>query len=327
MNKKIIIIITAVALLLIILLLARCAGGCGRHASKPGMTPVRETPVVAGATPAAGQANKESARAEIKKSAVPALTGYKFKISKNADGNEVLEISKGNNVVYKKEAGKKENILVNSDGSNSKLPVAGQDLLGDGRQYVMIQVHSSKDSCSNVYVVLSVADNFKEVAEIRGLADGVEFKDIDKDGKPELIGRDCTFMDWWAAFGEAPAPKVIMRYGDNGFVFAEDLMKKDPPSTEQMRSYIKKNKGGFITWVWKYMLDLIYSGNGDKAWKFYDMVDWDPDWESQMMQENTEKEISDKEDFKQAFKEHLTTSTYWPQLKTFNNWEMLDVEM
>jgi hypothetical protein len=324
-KKKTVIVITAVVILVIIFLLARCS--CkAQKAAVPDAPPAAATAAPA-ETPKIKPADGIKKQGDKAKLAAKAMEGLQIKTQKNADGGEVLEVLKNGRKIYTQEVRPKESIAYNVEGGDAKLPQAGADITGDGKADMVVQVSSAKDSCSNSYEILSVVDDFSVLAEIKGLADGVKFEDVDKDGKPEVIGHDCTFMDWWASFGESPAPKVILRYGDGAYVFAEDLMRKDAPTDAEMLSYVKKNKNSFITYVWKYMLDLIYAGNGDAAWRFFDMVEWDPSWEGQLVEDGADRTVSDKEDFKQAFKEHLTTSQYWSQLKSFNNWEMLDVEM
>jgi hypothetical protein len=89
-----------------------------------------------------------------------------------------------------------------------------------------------------------------------------------------------------------------------------------------MREYAEKNKDEFISYVWEYMLKLIYGGNGDKAWEFYEMVQWNEDWESAMTEAGRSTDSTDKGDFLEAFKEHLSTSPYWEEVKKMNNWDL-----
>lgn len=253
-----------------------------------------------------------------------------FKKTVKKDGTEVLEAVKDGKTVFKKEAGLKEELRVNDGSSDSSLPEAGRDLTGDGIPDVFIQLYSEKDSCSNVYSLLSLAgDGVKMTAEVRGLAEGVKFEDLNGDKIPELTGHDCTFLDWWASIGETPAPKVILSFDGKKYNVNQDLMAlqmKMPPDKKQMQAYIDKNKGGFISYVWSYMLDMIYSGYGESAWEFYELVTWDNEWEEQMM-EGGKQQANDKQSYLEAFKEHLSTSVYWEDIKKLNNWEMMDFEM
>ena len=319
MDKKRAIIIAVIVIILIIVLLAlRCSAG---KKKAPGTGEVPE------ATPPAGE---KAATPEVKKKVSKKdkqLEAYEFKKIKKAGDKMALEVKKNGKVIMTKETAAKEKLFINIEGEDKTLPKAGADMNGDNRPDMVVQVRSEKDSCSNAYSVFSVFDDMKLLAEIKGLAAGMEVKDIDGDKVPEIIGRDCTFLDWWASFGETPAPKVVLRWGDGRYVFAEDVMRKDAPERQEMQAYINKNKGKFISYVWKYMLDLIYTGNGSKAWEFYEMVPFDTEWEEQIMDDESKKGIGSKEEYLGAFKEHLATSPYYEDIKYFNNWEMLDVEM
>jgi hypothetical protein len=52
------------------------------------------------------------------------------------------------------------------------------------------------------------------------------------------------------------------------------------------------------------MLDLIYTGNMDSAWKFFDKA-WD-------------KSFNGKKKFLREFREQLQTSPYWFQIRKMN---------
>ncbi len=253
------------------------------------------------------------------------MKDYEFKLSSDKSTFEVL---KKGQVILSKQAGEKESFQMTSDSKEKSLPKAGTDMTGDGRPDVVLKTKSEKDSCSNIYSVFAVGDDMALIAEIKGLADGIEFKDLDKDGIMEIIGKDCTFLDWWAALGTPPAPKLVLRYLEgSGYVLADELMRKDPPVVEDMQAYADSCKGKPISKVWSYMLDLIYTGAGDDAWKFYDMVEWDSDWESETAADTEAGGKDNKTEYLEAFKEHLSTSPYWQSLKKLNNWEFADMGM
>ncbi len=253
------------------------------------------------------------------------MKDYEFKLSTD---KTTFEVMKKGEVVLSKTAGDKESFQIAADSAEKTLPKAGANLLGDGRPVVVLKTKSEKDSCSNIYSIFSVSDDMSLIAEIKGLEDGIEFRDIDHDNVPEIIGRDCTFLDWWAALGESPAPKIILRYVQgSGYVLAGDLMRRDPPPEAQLSAKAAACGKGPISKVWGYMLDLIYSGNGDAALKFYDKLEWNPEWESQNSGNESDPGKSDKQEFLEAFKEHLSTSPYWPAIKKMNNWEYSDMAM
>jgi len=100
-------------------------------------------------------------------------------------------------------------------------------------------------------------------------------------------------------------------------------MKKPPPSekefndkADEVQDKMGSSKGDFSNPRWgidpipialpEYLLQLIYSGNGDLAWKFLDKV-WSP--------------IRPGRDaFTEDFKAQLKNSHYWPTLQKMNAW-------
>ncbi len=252
---------------------------------------------------------------------------YESKILKTQDGGMVFQILKEGKEIFKKEVKDKFSFIANLDGKNKNLPEFGQDINGDGKKDFVLQLKSEKNSCSNIFAIYSMEDNFKQLAELKGLADDIKFQDLDGDSIPELIANDCTFLNWWGSFGENFAPQVILKLKYGEYKLAENLMRKSPPSDNEINKIIKDNKNSFITYIWKYMLDLIYTGNGELAWSFYERVEWNSEWEEGILENKEGKKISDKYEFLEAFKEHLTTSPYWEDLKKLNGWEMLEIEM
>jgi len=312
--KQRIVVIAAIFVILIALLLTL---KCGRGNIKKSAAP----------DAAATEVTEDTAVKQGEKKAAPAaagavkMKGYEFNIKETGKG-KVFEVKKDGKTIITKEAGEKEGFKLNTAGENKALPQAFSDVTGDKKPDLVLQSYSEKDSCSNVYSVFSMEDDFKLMAEIKGLSEGISFKDLNNDGVPELLGSDCTFLNWWANFGNETAPQVILEYKNGVFVLAAGLMKKSPPLDEEMQEYAAANKNEFISYVWDYMLKLIYGGNGDKAWAFYDMVEWNEDWEDTMTDAGRSTDKTDKGDFLEAFKEHLSTSPYWEEIKKMNNWEM-----
>jgi len=58
---------------------------------------------------------------------------------------------------------------------------------------------------------------------------------------------------------------------------------------------------------WAVMLELIYTGNGDLAWKFCDWF-----WPVSDQQSISKTYLSDKKKFLTEFKKQLKMSPYWP---------------
>ena len=144
----------------------------------------------------------------------------------------------------------------------------------------------------------------------------------DKDSKVTGLAiqiHDWTFANWNTDFADSPAPKVILRFSDNAYRVAPDLMRAagaHSPATSQrapaaVKSYAPSAKGG--EWphakvspdLWGTMLDLIYSGHADDAWKFLDDA-WPP-------------KVQGKDAFASDFRTQLAKSNYWPAVEAMNS--------
>ncbi|MCE5300421.1 MAG: hypothetical protein LLG37_06060 [Spirochaetia bacterium] len=324
-NKIIMTVVVVVTVPVLVLLLAKCSK---KQVPKPEPTAVpavtQETanPVT---TPASLAASTRAKKAEAKDADTFNVKDFEFKVSED---KTVFEVVKKGEVIMTKEAGDKESFTLSGDSVDKSLPEIGTDLTGDGKPDMVLKTRSEKDSCSTIYSIFTIEQDLELLAEVKGLEEGITFKDLNGDRSQELIGRDCTFLDWWAALGEAPAPVVVLSYLEgSGYVMADELMRADPPDTADLQAKADKAKGKPISYIWKNMLDLIYSGNGDDAWKFYDMAEWNDDWEVEMQEDEADRGKGSKEEYLEAFKEHLSTSPYWKKIKKMNGWEFTEMMM
>ena len=122
---------------------------------------------------------------------------------------------------------------------------------------------------------------------------------------------DWTFAYWKASFAFSPAPKIILRYQPGGYSVATDLMATANPSQEEFQQLVDKGRqmplddqGWPASEFWGIMLDLIYSGHADLAWKFCD--------------ESWPGSAKAKEQFLRSFRPHLSKSPYWKAIKAMN---------
>jgi hypothetical protein len=67
--------------------------------------------------------------------------------------------------------------------------------------------------------------------------------------------------------------------------------------------------------AWFYIIDLIYSGNGNSAWTFLDMY-----WVVPPEDEKFREKQREKREFISTFKKQLAKSLYWKDIKVLNSW-------
>jgi len=265
---------------------------------------------------------------EVKLNNEYTLRLYSLGIGNVDAGYDSFEIVQKERKVYSQSEG---HFLVMSVKNGEVIPASSKeaihikDMTGDGIPDLIIsEWEGGAHCCFNVHI-FSLGPDFKRIAKIEGGHSGIEFKDFNGDGIYELVAGDWTFAYWETVFSDSPAPEIILRYKDGRYVLATDLMKKAPPSHENLEKKLIQirnefggpeaapnqnpkwsQRGGVPAALWAYMLDLIYTGNGNLAFDFFDKA-W-PDW----------KEA--KKEFLDAFKKELSQSPYWHGIRMMNGW-------
>ena len=145
----------------------------------------------------------------------------------------------------------------------------------------------------------------EQVGKADGFPSPMNFEDVNGDGVFELTGDDWAFYSWYAS------PRIILRNHNGEFRVAPELMRRPAPTPAELSvkaTELRKAKvyagSPVAPEVSRYMLDLIYSGNGESAWSFLDRV-----WPKQQ---------SGKAEFIQNFKDQLATSRFWPEIRNLN---------
>jgi hypothetical protein len=188
------------------------------------------------------------------------------------------------------------------------IPV-GTDITGLGKPDLIVSEWTGGAHCCFIFHVIELDEPIREIASIDAEdADYAHFEDVDRDGVYEFLGWDLAFKYWRTSFAQSPAPQIILRFDGTRYKLAPDLMRKAAPSTEQLRK-IETDIGNEDAWkqgspppkFWGTMLDLIYSGHADEAWKFADEA-----WGS--ANESKSRFLSD-------FCEQLATSPYFEDLR------------
>jgi len=207
--------------------------------------------------------------------------------------------------------------------TKEKIPVI--DVTGEGNPTLVVLKRSRGLHCCSSDVIFSLGKTFRKIVELPAYHSpyGFGFKDIDGDGTYELIGNDWTFAYWNTSFARSPSPHIILHYVNGKYELAIKLMKKTPPSQEEIESKLSAIKNRYsVSWehqdgkwaangsvpseLWDYMLDLIYSGNGHIALDFFNKA-WPQDKEG-------------KEDFLRAFMAQLNQSEYARSIMKMNDW-------
>lgn len=201
--------------------------------------------------------------------------------------------------------------IYEKDKTNSLVSI-GSDITGDGKPDLLVSEWTGGAHSSYLFNLFEIGSQFRYIQTIDSAhSDNVDFENLDSDPALEFPMYDWTFAYWRCSFAASPAPKVILKYNGNKYEIAGDLMRKPGlpyAKLVQMSCKIKKDE----EWkynrqpsdLWEVMLDLIYTGNMDQAWVFFDLS-----WPSG---------IEGKEDFIKDFKEQLKHSPFWKDVQILN---------
>jgi hypothetical protein len=248
--------------------------------------------------------------------------------AKAKDGSDsYYEILKNDKPVYVQKSKRKgEKFFIGTmykDDPDATLVKMGMDVTGDGQPNLVISEWLGGANCCLTLHIFEIGPTFKKLGTIdAGYGDsGPHFLSPAKDSNTTddaVQIHDWTFANWNTDFADSPAPKVILRYSDNAYRIAPDLMRTAPPSPSDLatrastvKNYPPSAKGG--EWpraqvspdLWSTMLDLIYSAHADEAWKFLDEA-WPP-------------KVNGKDKFATDFRTQLAKSKYWPAVEAMNS--------
>lgn len=206
-----------------------------------------------------------------------------------------------------------------ANGELYPLPL-GSDLTGDGIPDVALLEAEPYNRDVICYMTLfEIGECFRQIATFSDCGD---LEDVDGDGLFEVNLRDDAFSFWENDWGNGPTPPtVILRYDppQDKYALAEELMYRSAPTEEMLQvsiANIRKAENEYAKdapplILWEKMLDLIYSGHEDVAWRVYDEA-WQP-------------RFGDKAKWAEDFKAQLAESKYWKHLYPIQFRDSLDI--
>jgi len=184
---------------------------------------------------------------------------------------------------------------IDEDSKANSLIAMGKDITGNGTPNLVVSEWTLGASCCSVSHIFEIGRKFRKIARIDG--NWIKFTDLDGDSRPEIVVGDYTFISWSSSRASYRPPDVILRYQDDGYRIAADLMQKPAPSREDLARRAQQSRepeGLYYTT----MLELLYTGHPDLAWQYFEMA-WPPD-------------VSGKDEWLSKFRSELEGSQYWP---------------
>jgi len=192
----------------------------------------------------------------------------------------------------------------------------GTDITGRGRANMIVTNWTGGAQCCFVHYVFEVEPTLWLLAKIDdGDGNGAHFADLDGNKRFYYVGNDWTFS--YPSFAGLSAPAVILRFvedskGGGSYRLAMDKMLLPDPTPTEWKKAVRDARSDFggpsTTFgdgrgseLSRNMVNLIYTGHSDLAWKLSDQV-WPPQYPG-------------KDKYLSSFCAQLKTSPYWPQLK------------
>jgi len=192
----------------------------------------------------------------------------------------------------------------------------GTDITGRGHPDMIVSHYTGGAHCCTSDYVFELEPVFRLLATLDAEdSDGAYFSDLDHNHHYYYLANDWTFAYWRGSFADSPAPAVTLGFADNakggGYGLALDKMERPAPTTAEWAKQVQEARaaftgdnqfsGGIGSKLWGDMLDLIYTGHSDMAWKLFDGA-----WPGARV---------GKDQFLADFCSQLKTSPYWPGLK------------
>jgi hypothetical protein len=158
----------------------------------------------------------------------------------------------------------------------------GTDVTGRGHPDMIVSEYTGGAHCCMSHYVFELDPEFKLLATLNDADDDLAHFQRAADGRYDYITADWTFAYWPDCFACSPSELVILRWADDanggGFHLALEKMQKPAPSaaswSKELAAAHKVVSAGDVNSIgrtlWQTVLDLVYRGHSDLAWKFVD---------------------------------------------------------
>jgi hypothetical protein len=205
----------------------------------------------------------------------------------SADTADCLQVTSGTTVLYRGTIQGGGTLTLGQPGSGSDVPeiANGTDVTGRGHPDLIVSQFTGGAHCCTSHSLYELAPEVRLVARLNDADDDMaHFGRDPKDRKYYYYTADWTFRYWPTCFACSPSEDVILRFVDdaNGGAYhvAFDKMQKPAPKQSAWKNELSTaqkavNDGAVNDMgqaMWGVVLDLLYTGHSDLAWKFVDAL-------------------------------------------------------
>jgi hypothetical protein len=231
-------------------------------------------------------------------------------------GDACLQVLRMGKVIFRRTIGNDGNYTLGQAAdrrSGAPRISNGTDITGRGHPDMIVSFYTGGAHCCSLYYIFELEPRFKLLATLDGEDGGGYFKSMG--GSYYFLTNDWPFAYWKTSFSDSPAPEIILRFADEprggGYHLALDKMQRPHPTIEEWNTRLREAheafgesnpfSDGIGSYLWGNMLELIYEGHSELAWKLLD-ESWPADRKG-------------KNSFLSDFCSQLKTSPYWPDLQ------------
>jgi hypothetical protein len=241
-----------------------------------------------------------------------------------SDDGACLTVTRNGSVVFRRttDSGTPGFTLGQPGDMSDNVPAIanGTDVTGRGHPEMIVSLYSGGAHCCSSHYVFELEPVLRLLATLNDAHDDMaHFERIDRNGPYYYLTADWTFAYWPDCFACSPSEEVVLRFVDaangGGFHLALDKMSRPAPTAAKWKHNLEsvkeslKSRGPLSTvgtTLWQPVMDLIYTGHSDLAWKFLDEAG----------PAAQQKPLPNLQDFCSLLKNSL----YWPDLeKTIQN--------
>lgn len=216
-------------------------------------------------------------QAHLTESAV--VQGYTFKAYEggNSDIPGCMRVYRQGKLIYllANDVGMQYHLGQPSDHVN-KIPFVpnGSNLIGNGRPDMIVTSWSGGAHCCFSHYIFELEPKLRLMTTLNdGDTDLGHFEDLDHNGRYFYV-TDEIWSYWPASFAGSVSHKVILKWDEDRFRLDLERMKYRAPTPVQWNAELKDvddvadDRASLGVTLWDTVLDLIYTGHSELAWKF-----------------------------------------------------------
>jgi hypothetical protein len=243
---------------------------------------------------------------------------FLFESFKSDEAGACLQVMRSGRVVFRRTSDSRDGYTLGQAANKEwKVPaiVDGTDVTGRGHPDEIVSYWTGGAHCCLLHYVFELEPTFRMLATLAAEDDDMShFAQLDGDGRYYYLSADWTFAYWPSSFAGSPSAAIVLRFVDEakggGYHLALDKMRQAEPTPAEWAKELRDAHATIAddaleqdsgATIWTPVLNLIYSGHPDAAWRFLD-----ESWPANDKRKN---------EWLGDFCSILKISPYWPDLE------------